>query len=235
MKTVEEGEINSINAFHDVCYKLLSSEYKFCSGLKESEYDAYRSTIRYDPSYVHITREPIKRIESTDCKRWFKIPRNASREEKDVSDVLCSCCKKMRNNLSRSKKREEAVSPGRKLKMLEPSSHFNSKYLSPHSQKKRQENIRVERKKDKKLIRKYAPHEIVLDDNQDDELSELVSAIDNDGGRGLQDVFDEAQEHNAHAAVKQAWDLDVFRLKERKQFDADQQQNGERVYKSTTV
>ena len=47
----------------------------------------------------------------------------------------------------------------------------------PHSQKKRQENIRVERKKDKKLLREYAPHEIVLDDQQDDELSELVSKI----------------------------------------------------------
>ena len=57
-----------------------------------------------------------------------------------------------------------------------------------------------------------------MDDNQDNELSKLVSAIDNDVGQGLQDVFDEAQEHNAHTAViiKQAWDLDVLRLKEQK-------------------
>ena len=227
LQTTEEGEINSINTFHDTCYRLLSTEYKFCPGLKVSEYNRYKSKIRYDPSYVHITEEPIKRIESTDCKRWFKIPRNAPREEKAATDVLCSCCKKMRNNLARSKKREEAVSPGRKLRRLNPSSHFNSKYLSPQSQKKRQENVRVERKKDKKLLRKYAPHEVILDDQQNDELSKLVSTIDNDGKQSLQDVLDEAQEHNASKAVKEAWDLDVVRLKERKQFVSDQQYNSE--------
>ena len=63
---------------------------------------------------------------------------------------------------------------------------------------------------DKKLLRKYAPHEIILDDQQDDELSKLVSTIDNDGKQGLQDVFDEAQEHNASNTVKEAWDHDVF-------------------------
>ena len=63
----------------------------------------------------------------------------------------------------------------------------------------------------------------------------MVSAVNNGGGQGLQDVFDEAQEHNAHAAIKQASDVDVLRLKERKQFDADQQHNGERVYKSAMI
>ena len=223
MQTIEEGEINSTDTFRDTCYRLLSTEYKFCPGLKVSEYNGYKSIIRYDPSYVHITEEPIKGIESTDCKRWFTIARNAPREEKAATDVLCSCYKKMRNNLSRSKKRE-AVSPGRKLRRLDPSSHFNSKYLSPQSQKKRQDN---ERKKDKKLLRKYAPQEVILDDQQDDELRKLVSTIDNDGKQGLQDVFDEAQEHNASEAVKEAWDLDVLRLNERKQFASDQQYNSE--------
>ena len=66
-----------------------------------------------------------------------------------------------------------------------------------------------------------------MDDQQDDELSELVSTIENNDKQGLQTVFDEAQEHDACEAVKQAWDLDVLPLKERKQFVADQQCNGE--------
>ena len=79
-----------------------------------------------------------------------------------------------------------------------------------------------------KLIRKYAPHELVLDDNQDDELSELVSVIESNGKRALQDVFDEAEVYNVHKAVKQAWDIDVLRLRERKQFVTDQRSNGEK-------
>ena len=96
----------------------------FFPGLSEAEYEGFRKAIRYDPSIVHIITESFKRIESTRCKRWFAIARNAPIEEKSADVVKCTGCKKLVHDLERSQKRASTTSPRRKQKRRLPSSHF---------------------------------------------------------------------------------------------------------------
>ena len=210
--------------FHGLCQRILSPTNKFCPGLSEAEYEGFRKAIRYDPSNVHIITESFKRIESTRCKRWFAIARNAPVEEKSADVVKCTGCKKLVHDLERSQKRASTTSPRRKQKRLLPSSHFPKKYLSPASQQKRTSIDKCERRKDRRLLRKYAPHEIMLDDQQHDELLRLVTEIDSTGSDNLNSVYSEAERHGARSVFESAWNLDIQRNK--KLFDKDQLRNG---------
>ena len=210
--------------FHLLCQRILSPLNKFCPGLSEEEYQDFRKHIRYNPSNVHIVTETFKRIESTRCKRWFTIARNAPLEEKSAEMVKCSGCKKLIHDLERSRKRESTTSPRRKQKRLLPSSHFPKKYLSPASQQKRTSIDKCERRKEKRLLKKYAPHEMMLDDQQHDELLKLVTEIDSTGSDNLQTVYSEAEQHGARSVIESAWNLDMQRNK--KLFEKDQLRNG---------
>ena len=137
LKTVEDGALGTLEDFHRVCERMLSPLYKFCPGVSESEYEDFRKDIRYDPRHVHITNDVFSRIESTRCKRWFKIAKNAPIHEKSADSVRYSSCKKLIRDLERSRTRAIAASPGRKQRRLLSSSHYPKKFLSPASQQKR--------------------------------------------------------------------------------------------------
>ena len=224
LKTVEEGALNTVDDFHLVCDKMLSPSYKFCPGVSVSEYEDFRKDIRYDPSHVHITNEVFSRIESTRCKRWFKIAKCAPVNEKSAESVRCSSCRKLVRDLERSRTRAIAASPGRKQRRILPSSHYPKKFLSPASQQKRTAIDKCERRKERRLLKKYAPHEMILDDKQNDELVALVTEIENSGSEQLQAVFSEAEKHGVRSKMESTWQLDVKRNKQ--QFEADQRKNG---------
>ena len=83
---------------------------------------------------------------------------------------------------------------------------------------------KCERRKDKRLLRKYAPHEIMLDDQQHDELLKLVTEIDTTGSDNLHSVYSEAEQHGARSVFESSWNLDLQRNK--KLFEKDQRRNG---------
>lgn len=210
--------------FQFLCQRILSPLNKFCTSLNEEEYQDFRKDIRYDPSNVHIVTETFKRIESIRCKRWFPIAKNAPLEEKSAEMVKCSGCKKLVHDLERSRKRASTTSPRRKQKRLLPSSHSPKKYLSPASQQKRTSIDKCERRKEKRLLKKYAPHEIMLDDEQHDELLKLVTEIDSTGSDNLETVYSEAEQYGARSVIETAWNLDMQR--NRMLFERDQLRNG---------
>ena len=137
--------------------------------------------------------------------------------------VKCSGCKKLVHDLERSRKRASSTSPRRKQKRLLPSSHFPKKCLSPASQQKRTSIDKCERKKEKRLLKKYAPHEIMLDDEQHDELLKLVTEIDSTGSDNLETVYSEAEQYGARSVIETAWNLDMQR--NRMLFERDQLRN----------
>ena len=175
--------------FNEICTRLVSEDMKFCPGLDKEEYHEHREVIRYDLKNVRITTSPVERIDSSKCLKWFRVPKNAPLAEKSSDSVLCSACKKLRNDLLHASKRISQAPTSSKVKHTQPSSHFPLKYLSPNSQKVRKANTQAECSRDKRTLRKYEPQDLVLDDSQHDEMCKVVSELEDSGRIELGSVF----------------------------------------------
>ena len=112
---------------------------------------------------------PFNRVDSINCLLWHKLARNML-FEKELESVPCKDCKTLINNLNQRLK--TAVTS------LVIEQKDNNQYMSPASQKKRKENVQQDRSRNLKLLQKYSHTEVTLDDDQHEELSALVNAID---------------------------------------------------------
>ena len=81
---------------------------------------------------------------------WFPLVKIASKERRDTSEVLCAKCVRLRCDLDYQVKNE---SPSKKPQ--DASSHARLTYMSPASQHKHDQNQRMERKIQKRKLRKY--------------------------------------------------------------------------------
>jgi hypothetical protein len=194
LRTIETGNISSVNGFLSVCEKISKSgNYKFCPGMNVEVFnDTYASVLRYESKSVRVATEPFSRVDSPSCSMWHRLARNASIFEKDMDDVMCQPCKKMRSHLDQRVRVSQAVTPMKKAARLEPSSRCPLSTLSPASVNKRRENLMIERAQDKKTIRKYEHTEITLDDDQSDEMAEIV-VINSRSPDALSEIFQEAE------------------------------------------
>ena len=139
-----------------------------------------------------------------------------------MDSVPCSACKRLISDLNQRLK--TAVSSPNKVKRQQPDSHCPLKYMSPSSQKKRKEYTQRDRAKHKKLLRKYLHTEVTLDDEQHEELSQLVNAIDENGSADLDELLQDADSYGMKDAVSEIWQMDKGRMKEifdAKIFDAN--------------
>ena len=169
---------------------------KFCPGLDKEEYQRYYEVIWYDSKNVRITTNPIERIASTKCRKWFGVAKNAPLAEKSSESVVCSACKRLVMIYSM----HQHAYPGSKLKHTQPSSNFPLKYLSPNSQKARKMTTQAERSHDKPVLKKYEPQDVILDDSQHDEMYQIMSTLETGGRNELDGVFAEADAHGVGAS-----------------------------------
>ena len=217
LQSKESGKLETVDEFYRLCEMM-----KFCPGIDADMYEAtYFSKIRYHMKTVHCSEIPFRRIDSTNCSKWHKLAKNASIIEKDMDSVPCSACKRLISDLNQRLK--TAVSSPNKVKRQQPDSHCPLKYMSPSSQKKRKEYTQRDRAKHKKLLRKYSHTEVTLDDEQHEELSQLVNAIDENGSADLDELLQDADSYGMKDAVSEIWQMDKGRMKEI--FDAEQCKN----------
>lgn len=174
--TKEEGTITSTDHFLSLCEMMANgnNDYKFCPGIDPETYENdYFSKIRKNVCQFEC---PFKRIDSCNCQLFHKLAKNASIIEKGLECVPCSACKRLISDLNQRIK--TAVTSPARVKRQNPSSNCPLKYMSPRSQKKRKDFTQRQRARDKKKLQKYAHTELTLDDEQHDELSQIVEAID---------------------------------------------------------
>lgn len=224
MKAVEEGTVFSSDDFFNLCEKIINPNMKFCPGITEEEYTQYRDVLRYDQKSVQISEKPFSRICSVHCKLWFPIARSCSKAQKQASEVTCVECVRLKVYLKNSADRIAAASPGRKVQHQQSSSHYPLKYLSPDSKKVREMNKKSEQAKQKRLIKKYVPDEIELDDDQHDEMCRIHSAVEDHAKEDLQQVLKEVPDQTTRDTFLQAWENDS-----RKKFATDQMKNGKKI------
>lgn len=97
--------------------------------------------------------------------------------------------------------------------------------MSPSSQKKRKENTQRERAKDRSRLQKYSHTELTLDDEQHDELSKLIDAIEEKGRKEVEEIMQDADSHGVGESVREIWQMDKQRMMD--EFNHDQQKNCE--------
>lgn len=168
MISKENGRFNNVEEFLAVCEKIsVSGGYKFCPGFDSSLYKStYFDHIRYDPKNLRRSTEPVSHIDSWNCSLWHKLAKNASILEKDMEDVLCDPCKRLRNNLNQRLKKVKNVPPEKKNERVKPSSNYPVKYVSPNSLGRKRKNTVRERADDKKALKKYSCMNVCLNDEQ---------------------------------------------------------------------
>jgi len=83
--------------------------------------------------------------------------------------------------------------------------------------------MQIERSADKVKLAKLADTDLLLDDEQSDELSDVISRIEEAGADELEKVFKEADSLSVGDSVRAAWELDKSNAKEK--FFKDQKNN----------
>ena len=168
--------------------KLLTRETtSYARRIQMEEYEQYKEVIRYDPKRVQVLDFPVRRIESEKCERWFLLSRsNASKEKREASEVLCHECVQLRYYLQASVRRLSNVVPEVKVQNQQTGSLYPMKYLSPQSLQRRQTNIKAVQAKEKRLLKRYMPEEIILDDKQHAEMSQIHSSFDETASNELE-------------------------------------------------
>lgn len=204
-KTIEKGTVSSEDALHAIVNKISSSSpYKFCPGLDSNLYkEHYAEILRYDSKSVKLISEPFCRVESHQCVIWHKLARNVSIFEKDLEEVLCQPCKKMKSHLDQRVRTVLKLTPKDKEARLDVSSRCPLSALSPASQKKRKGRLLKERYKYKKKLEHM---EIVLEDEQNDEMRKIVDIVNGDSHRStLDEVIDGAGCQDKSEVIREMW------------------------------
>ena len=223
----ESGILEIPEDFLSLCDMMVNADYKFCLGIDVEEYESkYFSKIRYDVKFLRRTEFPFRRIDSSSCQLLHKLAKNASVVEKVLECVPCKSCKQLMHTLDRRLK--TAVSSPAKMKRQQSSSHCPLKYMSPSSQKRRKENTQRERAKDQSRLQKYSYTELTLDDEQHDELSKLMDAIDERGSEDIEVIMREADSHGVGNSFREIWEMDKQRMRD--EFNEEQQKNCELMY-----
>ena len=229
---VEKGNVTTPDEFKVLCEKLIDPRMKYCPGFQLQQYEEYKEIIRYDMKSVKLTDTPVKRIASAKCLLWFPLGKRGVKKEKlEESEVLCSPCVRLLGYLRSTAQRLSLVPPEDKVKHQQAGSFFPMKYLSPESLKRRKTNIKCTQLKERKMLNKYVPEDITLDDHQHAEMCQIQSSIDSIASNELESVFTEGESQGEHigSTLRRVWEEDNrARYKAaHEQFQTDQEVNSE--------
>ena len=210
---MEEGNVSTKEEFKVLCEKIADSRnYKLCPGIQVEEYEQYKEVIRYDPKPAQVIDFPARRIESEKCERWFLLSRsnNVSKDKREASEVPCRECAQLRYYLQASARRLSNVTSGVKVQHQQAGSVYPMKYLSPQSLQRRQTNIKAVQAKEKRLLKRYVPEDIILDDKQHAEMSQIHSSLDETASSELESIFEEGGRQGTQigSTLRQVWEQD---------------------------
>ena len=224
---VQTGIVENISKFKDVCSIVADcSEYKFCPGISKEKYEEYHSVIRYHIKSIRIWDQPFKRIDSRNCLLLHQLAANAKYEERVNSSVLCKACKRLLCDLAHQRNRS-TISPSKQLKRLQPSSTFKLMHLSPASVAKRKRATQQERSRDKAKLLRHDDLDITFEEDQSDELSNVVTKLEEVAKKDLDMIFSEADDKNVGGTVREIWESDL--RKSKLEFFKDQQRNSKQL------
>ena len=219
MREWKKETFESISDLDAVCRVI--GKNKFCPGIEMKHYmTEYYECIRFHIKSVRLSEFPFQRVDSQRCSLLFELVHNASKAEKEASDVVCYPCKRLVRDLEHQKKRTAAETPTKKIKRQQPSSKARLSYMSPASQAKRKQLAQYERTNSIRKLAMYEDSEIMLDDTQNEEMCSIVQSIGDDN---LESLYVEGEKHGVGKLMKEIWITDAKQRS--KQFFDDQAKN----------
>lgn len=204
-----------------------SNQFKFCPALDLAEYERYKSVIRYDLKGVQKTDVPFIHVESIKCLLWFQQGKTTSRDRREADSVVCPPCVRLKCDLEHQAGQSVAESPSKKVKRQQSSSRAKLSNMSPASQLKRKGSQMMERGNDKTRIKTFRHTELPLDTEQNEEMNEIVSAIEQKCPHDQEELFLEGEKHGVGLQLRDVWTTDKSR--EFGEFTNDQSLNSKRL------
>ena len=227
MREVERGFLkeSAVEKVLLLCEKYSSDSkiYKFCPGLDISEYEGKREIIRFDVKAAHKTSEPFLRVDSVKCLLWHKLGMTASSVRKEASCVMCPPCVRLKCDIEHQARRTKEESPSKKKERQDTSSRARLSYMSPESRVQRQCKQAARRFSDKRKLEHFEATEVPLDAEQDEEMSTIVSKIEETCPDELEKLFSEGNKHGVGSKLRSIWSTD--RQREYADFSKDQKIN----------
>ena len=119
----------------------------------------------------------------------MKYQKNASAAKREAEELLCRKCVRLKCNLERQVRRTNEESSSKKIKR-QSTTRARLAYMSPTSQAKRKGNQKtcMSRK-----LSHYFAKKITLDEDQNEELSNVMTVIEGKCRKELDDIFIEGE------------------------------------------
>ena len=235
LREVESGSIlnSPLENIQNLCqkYSPFSTTFKYCPGIGVAEYDEYKAIIRFDIKGVRMTtNSPFYRVDSNMCEMWHEIPKNASAAKREAEELLCRQCVRLKCNLERQVRRTNEESPSKKLKRQSATSRARLAYMSPTSQAKRKGNQKLSKDSMSRKLSHYFAEKIILDEDQNEELSNVMTVIEDKCRKELDDIFTEGELHGVAHRMRDVWESD--KKSDMKLFSQNQSQNSKTIMHS---
>lgn len=185
-----------------------SSLYKFCPGIELSTYDEYRQIVHFDPKSLRRSDYPTNRIDSSSCLMWFQLGKFVPSGVREKEAVPCRNCSRLKSDLAHQMKRTLEESPAKKIKRCSASSRARLTYMSPRSQEKRKMDAKIKRDSEARKSKKYEDNEFPLSNEQDEEMSKVMTSIERECSTELSQLFEEGDSHGVGDKIREIWEND---------------------------
>lgn len=184
------------------------SGYSLCPGV-EKAYSEVKTKLKRVPNKLRIWAGKI-RYDNEDCQLWF----NPSQTPKGSSTVMCSKCNSLVKSMRKSKKKASA-----KIAKTPPKT-VPLTFLTPKTRRKTLTKRRVKFQRVSRKLAKYENFVCMLNQEQGQEMSDIVSKINLQFNSELENLF---KEHARDDLIKSIWENDVRENKQN--FFKDQTSN----------
>eukprot|EP00733_Pompholyxophrys_punicea_P000252 Pompholyxophrys_punicea_v1_NODE_53_length_4254_cov_18.877590.p1 type:complete len:841 gc:universal NODE_53_length_4254_cov_18.877590:1608-4130(+) len=193
---------------------LFDDKFTSCVGIQDYV-QLYEQAIRVD--HVNLVRAPSQHgtiFRHQECLLWFFQERFSS---KYLS--VCPNCITLSQDLQKRLKKHQELTPEENLelrrKRASPSSNYPVRELSPDHLRERYDNLMKERFRDRRKLKRFACLDIVLDKDQDDDMTDVVKTIESDPEmkKILETIFKEADSDGNFTgrgqSLRAIWSRDV--------------------------
>uniref|UniRef100_A0A1X7TRQ2 Uncharacterized protein n=1 Tax=Amphimedon queenslandica TaxID=400682 RepID=A0A1X7TRQ2_AMPQE len=159
---------------------------------------------------------------------WYELPRNSSQTKRESEELLCRQCVRLKCNLERQARRTSEESPSKKLKRQCATSRARLTYMSPTSQMKRKASQKISKDSMSRKLNQYFAEKVTLGQEQNEELNNVMTVIEDKCRKELDDIFAEGELHGVAQRMRDIWESD--KNSEVGQFTQDQSQNSKLMH-----
>ena len=229
MREWKHSRFESVAEIRELCLLFdEKSEFRFCPGVDPELYNEHFDVFHFHVKSARLQDFPFRRINSVNCKMFFKLAHNARKVDRDAREVKCSACKRLITDIKYQKERTSKETPTRKAKRQRPSSRARLSYMSPASQAKRKKLAQYERTNNIRKLQKYEESEVILDDDQNSEMCQIMEKVMTED---LEKLYKEGDEHGVRKMMQDIWITD--KVRQRMEFACDQAANSMLYYNKT--